>query len=216
MRRSDMEYGPVVAWLYGWVIDPLLYPLRTQVVRLCRELGAGEILDIASGTGVQCRLLGRAGIRATGLELSEAMLAVAARHGGHNVRYVQGTACELPFSDGSFDATLLSLALHEHDEPQRALILAEALRVARRGGHVLVADYAIPRASAFHPVWQVIRLVEHLGGGEHRAGFGDFVLRGGVEGFLERHGLEASLSVRSHWGAVGIAAAPVAADRTSR
>ncbi len=211
-----MEYGPVDAQLYGWVLDPLLYPLRPQVVRLCRELGAGEILDIASGTGAQCRLLGRAGMRATGIDLSEAMLAVAARHGGRNVRYFQGTAYELPFSDGAFDAALLSLALHEHDEPQRVLMLSEALRVVGSGGHVLIADYAIPRASAVHPVWQVIRLVEHLAGAEHRAGFRDFVLRGGVEGFLGRHGLRASLSARSHWGAVGLSAAPVAAGRRSR
>jgi len=35
----------------------------------------GKILDIASATGAQCRMLGRAGIEATGLDLSEPMIA---------------------------------------------------------------------------------------------------------------------------------------------
>ena len=125
-------YDASAARIYRTLFDPLIRPLRPKIVRLCRELGAREVLDIASATGAQCRALARADLCATGVDLSEAMIVVARQSSGRNVRYIVASAYALPFADASFDVCLLSLALHEHREEERRTMLEEALRVLRR------------------------------------------------------------------------------------
>ena len=199
------RYGSLAVRVYRALIDPLLGPLRPKIVRICRDLDAREVLDIASATGAQCRRLGRAGIRATGVDLSADMIAIARQIGGQDVRHVHGSAYELPFADDAFDASLLLLALHEHTEDERALMIREALRVLRPSAALIVADYTEPHRARLHVPWQVIRLIEGTAGEEHSAGFDDFVARGGLDGLVERHGLRVLTRASSHFGTIGIA-----------
>ena len=199
------RYGSLAVRLYRGLIDPLLWPLRPKIARICRELGARDVLDIATATGAQCRALGRTGIHATGLDLSEAMITAAKHRGGANTEYVRGSALELPFPDGSFDASLLLLALHEHPEDERSIMISEAIRVLRSDGTLVLADYTKPTHPALHVPWQVIRLIESTAGAEHSAGFGDFVARGCLRGLIERHGLALVSESSSHSGTIGIA-----------
>ncbi len=198
------SYGSLAVGVYRALIDPLLLPLRPRIVRVCHELGVRDVLDIASATGAQCRALGRRGIQATGLDLSESMISVAVRRGGRKTEYVIGSAYELPFPDGSFDASLLILALHEHTEDERSIMLREARRVVRSGGFVVIADYTEPARLGFHVPWQAIRFIESIAGAEHSAGFSDFVARGSLAGLIERHGLRVLDRRSSHLGTVGI------------
>ncbi len=200
-----IPYDPLAVRVYGVLIDPLVGTLRPKVMYLCHKLGVDRVLDIASATGAQCRLLAKAGMQATGVDLSEAMIAAARRRSGRNVRYIHGSAYDLPFDDGSFDASLLLLALHEHAEKERTLMLAEALRVVRPDGYLIIADYNRPRLASIHGAWHVIRLIEALAGVDHRAGFNDFVSRGGLAGFLARHALAPVREHASHFGAIGVA-----------
>jgi ubiquinone/menaquinone biosynthesis C-methylase UbiE len=199
------RYGSLAVRIYRALVDPLLRSLRPKIVRICRELGARNVLDIATATGAQCRALGRAGIHATGLDLAEAMIAAAQRRGGANTQYVRGSAYELPFPDGSFDASLLLLALHEHPEDERLLMIREAIRVLRPGGALILADYAKPTHLRLHIPWQLIRLIESVAGPEHSAGFRDFVTHGCLNGLIERRGLAPAREGSSHFGTIGIA-----------
>jgi len=203
--HSRDRYGARAARSYRSLIDPLLVRLRLRIVRVCRELGAKDILDIACATGAQCRALGRAGLHATGLDLSEAMIAAARKSKGRNVRYVQGSAYELPFDALGFDAAVLSLALHEHTESEREVMVAEALRVLRPDGLLILADYTRPRHPPVHIAWQLIRLVEWIAGPEHNAGFRDYVGRGDLAGLIDRMDLDLAEMRLSHFGAIGIA-----------
>ena len=199
-----IPYDAFAARVYRVLLDPLIRPLRSKIVRLCREIGAREVLDIASATGVQCRMLVKAGMAVTGVDLSEAMIAAARRNGKRNVRYIQGSAYALPFADGSFDACLLSLALHEHKEEERKIMLDEALRVLRPDGHLVIADYMRPPHTVFHIPWRVIRFIEGVAGPEHRVGFRDFMRRNGIEGFLRRYGLTPLHRTSSHFNTLGV------------
>lgn len=119
-------------------------PLLAAALRL----GEGdELLDVGCGTGGFSRSLAAGGARVTGLDRAGAFLAVAREFGG--VAWVEGEADALPFADGSFDRVLLSLVLHQLGEPERGV--AEAFRVLRPGGRVVVRTFAPEDAAARVP-----------------------------------------------------------------
>jgi len=63
------------------------------------------------------------------------------------VRLHRQDSGRLNFSAASFDAVVLFFLLHEQPEAARRATLAEALRVVRPGGKVVIVDYHGPRRS---------------------------------------------------------------------
>lgn len=97
-----------------------------------------DVLLVGVGTGLDLPHL-PAQHRYTGLDLTPAMLRHARRRpSSARVGYVQGDAQRLPFRDHSFDAAVLHLILAVVPQPGRCL--AEAARVVRPGGALLVFD----------------------------------------------------------------------------
>lgn len=199
------RYGSLSSKIYRWLIDPLLARLRPKIARLCIKYGVNNLLDIGTATGAQCRALDAAGIRAVGLDLSEAMVAAAKRCSSEDIEYVVGSAYELPFVDASFNAALLSLALHEHSEEERTRMLTETMRVLEPNGYLMIAEYSEPARTRLHIPWFVIRVIENLAGPEHRAGFHQFMATGGLTGLLQRHDLHAIEIVHSHFHTLTVA-----------
>lgn len=103
-----------------------------------------DLLDIGTGTGRVLELFGQRGVNGVGVDLSREMLAVArANLAQANLRncYVrQGDMYRLPFPDHSFDAVTIHQVLHFADEPAAAI--AEAARVLRPSGRLVIADFA--------------------------------------------------------------------------
>ena len=66
------------------------------------------------------------------------------------VTLLQRDASALPHADGSVDQALLFFLLHELPEHVRRATLAEALRVVRPGGRIVIVDY--PRPARLHPL----------------------------------------------------------------
>ncbi|MCK5245578.1 methyltransferase domain-containing protein [Candidatus Bipolaricaulota bacterium] len=209
------RYGRLSSTIYSWLIDPLLAPLRPKIARLCLKYDLDPILDIGTATGAQCRTLAAAGIHAVGLDLSEAMIAAAKARPSGNIEYVVGSAYELPFPDASFHAVLLSLALHEHSEEERTRMLAEAMRVLESDGHLILVEYSRPARTHLHIPWFVIQLIENMAGGDHRAGFRQFMAMDGLEGLLRRHNLRATEIVYSHFHTLAIAIIAASEDLES-
>ncbi|MCB2102734.1 MAG: metalloregulator ArsR/SmtB family transcription factor [Rhodobacterales bacterium] len=107
--------------------------------------GAFEsLLDIGTGTGRLLELFGPRAAWAEGLDLSRDMLAVARdtleRAGLRHCSVRQGDMFQLPFAGDSFDAVTVHQVLHYVDQPDRAV--AEAARVLKPGGRLVVADLA--------------------------------------------------------------------------
>ena len=175
-------YGRWSARVYSLLIDPLLRALRAKITEIVVEEGITTALDIACATGAQCRSLQRAGIAATGVDLSEAMIATAMRISPPQVRYVIGSALDLPFPAGAFTAAILSLCLHEHPFSEQEKMVKEALRVISPGGVLILAEYSPPTRPT--PTWMLINLIERLAGKEHFRNFRAFVRAGGVNRLL--------------------------------
>ena len=96
--------------------------------------------DLGCGTGQLAETVATFVHRVVAIDASAEMLA-AARHrlqGISNVETRRGQLEALPVEDASLDAAMLSLVLHYVPEPQRAI--AEASRVLRPGGRMLVVD----------------------------------------------------------------------------
>jgi ubiquinone/menaquinone biosynthesis C-methylase UbiE len=62
-----------------------------------------------------------------------------------------GNSAALQFDSASYDRALLFFLLHEQPEGIRRQTLAEALRVVKPGGQIVIVDYHRPRA--FHPLY---------------------------------------------------------------
>jgi ArsR family transcriptional regulator len=103
------------------------------------------LLDIGTGTGRLLELAAPRAERALGVDMSRDMLALArarlAERGlADRATVRQADMYRLPFADASFDAVAMQMVLHYAEEPAAAL--AEAARVLRPGGTLLIADLA--------------------------------------------------------------------------
>jgi demethylmenaquinone methyltransferase/2-methoxy-6-polyprenyl-1,4-benzoquinol methylase len=109
-----------------------------------------EILDACCGTGGATRVIstkaGR-GSRITGLDLSVGQLRVASRRPDlDRVRFVVGDAACTPFHDAVFDKVFIAHAIHEMPREIRRKALAEAGRILKEGGQVIVLELDKPKS----------------------------------------------------------------------
>jgi ubiquinone/menaquinone biosynthesis C-methylase UbiE len=103
----------------------------------------GELLEIGAGSGAMAAELLAAypDVRMTVTDYDEAMVAAAERllaPAGERATLGRADATALPFVAGRFDAVLSVLMLHHVVVWEQAL--AEAVRVLRPGGLIVVAD----------------------------------------------------------------------------
>jgi arsenite methyltransferase len=117
--------------------------VQREATRAALALQPGErVVDIGSGPGFlvaeMASDVGPEG-HVAGVDPSESMLALARRRDGAGaVEHRVADALALPFGDGSFDAAVSTQVLEYVDDVPRAL--AEARRVLRPGGRLLVLD----------------------------------------------------------------------------
>jgi ubiquinone/menaquinone biosynthesis C-methylase UbiE len=102
----------------------------------------GRALDVGAGAGALAFALAPLADEVVAVDLEPALLAEARVRAPANVVLVEGDATELPFEDGSFDLAGTLRTLHHVERPE--LVVAELVRVTRRGGTVLVVDQLAP------------------------------------------------------------------------
>ena len=105
-------------------------------------LPAWDVADLGCGEGYLTVEAARWARRVVAVDRSADVLgrarALARRRRVGNIVWKRGELESLPLADDSVDVALLSQALHHASDPVRAL--AEAVRVTRPGGRVLVLD----------------------------------------------------------------------------
>lgn len=103
-----------------------------------------RIVDLGTGTGRMLTLLAPLAKEAEGLDLSHHMLTVARanlnRADVRNARVRQGDVTDTPFESSSADLVIVHQVLHYLENPET--VLAEAARILRPGGRLLLVDFA--------------------------------------------------------------------------
>ena len=95
------------------------------------------VVDIGCGTGPLVAELVRRGVTSTGVDSSPGVLE-AARKRAPGASFHLGSVAALPLADGSFDAATLIETVEHLDDATLAASLAEARRVLRPGGILLI------------------------------------------------------------------------------
>ena len=201
------EYGRI-AFLY----DPLVgRPLRPIHQAMAERLAhtAGTVLDLCCGTGLLAGQALERGLNVTGADLSPHMLAVA-RAKRPGARYILADAGALPLPDDAFDGAAISFALHEKPQFSGRAILAEARRVVRPGGPVLVADYLPPDQDQSWLTGRASRSTMRMAGRDHHARFLEYMESGGAVPLMAHAGLSARLERTFMDGWVGLYTAEAA------
>jgi ubiquinone/menaquinone biosynthesis C-methylase UbiE len=96
-----------------------------------------RVLDAGCGAGRMSRYLAGRGCLVEGVDLSSRMVALARRdHPG--LTFTVGSLTELPYPDDQFAGVMLWYSIIHTPPAGQGRIFAEAARVLRQGGHLLV------------------------------------------------------------------------------
>ncbi|CAD7023752.1 ArsR family transcriptional regulator [Pseudorhizobium endolithicum] len=118
--------------------------VEKALLRLIGRAPVDSLLDLGTGTGWILQLLSGVYRRALGIDASRDMLSVARANldkaGIVKASVRQGDIFNLPLDGQDFDLVTIHQVLHFLDEPERAI--AEAARVLRPGGRLLIVDLA--------------------------------------------------------------------------
>jgi demethylmenaquinone methyltransferase/2-methoxy-6-polyprenyl-1,4-benzoquinol methylase len=111
---------------------------RRRAVRELRLDPGARVVDLGCGTGDLCRVLGRAGLRAVGVDMAAGMLARA-----HTAApLVRADALQLPLRDASVDGAVSGFALR--NVVDIAACFGEAARVILPGGRAVFLEVSEP------------------------------------------------------------------------
>jgi ubiquinone/menaquinone biosynthesis C-methylase UbiE len=211
MNRTPALPGYLVrhyAWTYLWpaavwffdqqpIINAILFGqyrrVMDETLRLMAPARAGRTLQIAGVYGELTPTLARHIADLHLIDVAPIQLEAARRKLDGVARTAElgrMNAEALTYPDASFDTALMFLLLHEMPADARRRSLAEAVRVLKPGGSLVIAEYGEKRRHFFHrfaPMRWILEVAEPFLGGFWRESLVD-VLRecaGGVGRAIE-------------------------------
>lgn len=118
------------------VVDRALLAAFAETVTA--EHPGGEVIDVGCGPGRATAHLHRLGVPVRGIDLSPAMVALAAReHPG--IAFAVGDMAALDVADGTLAGVVAWYSVVHVPPPELPAVLGEFGRVLRPGGHLLLA-----------------------------------------------------------------------------
>jgi demethylmenaquinone methyltransferase/2-methoxy-6-polyprenyl-1,4-benzoquinol methylase len=133
---------------------------KRRVVKLAAVQPGNRALDMCCGTGDIALALARAGAETTGLDFSPQMLEVAEsrrlkishpQFSIRNLKFLQGDAQQLPFSENSFDIVTVGYGLRNLTSWERGL--DEMFRVAKPGARLIALDFGKPANGVWRKIY---------------------------------------------------------------
>jgi ubiquinone/menaquinone biosynthesis C-methylase UbiE len=154
-------------WLVNFILWGNFARLRDAALAALGEVLEGRTLQIACVYGdLTERLAQRIAPRGT-LDVVDVLPVQLANLAsklppGARVGLMHDDSTRLDIASGRYDRALLFFLLHEQPEHARRATLAEALRVVRPGGRVVIVDYHRPHRPnpVYWPMALILRLLE--------------------------------------------------------
>ncbi|SDA83507.1 MULTISPECIES: class I SAM-dependent methyltransferase [unclassified Janthinobacterium] len=126
-----------------------------------RRHGKPVVLDLGCGAGHASFAVAPVAASVIAYDLAQPMLDVVdhakAQRGLHNIRTQQGDVARLPFADASFDMVVTRFSAHHWNDVAAAL--AEAWRVLRPNGTLLVVDIVAPKTALYDSTLQAVEML---------------------------------------------------------
>jgi len=143
MAIFDEFASEYVKW-YGEKKGSFIDKIETELAFSMISIKEGmKILDVGCGTGNFSIKLAKIGCQVTGIDVSEAMLAIARANAAEQnlkIDFIKMDVTELKFIDNTFDAVISMAAFEFIDDITKAL--AEIFRVLKIDGQVLIGTIA--------------------------------------------------------------------------
>jgi len=136
---------------------------RPAVVDAVVEVDPVVVVDVGCGTGALSIPIAERlpGSRVVGVDGDSEVLGLAqAKPGADQVEWVEALADDLPIDDGAADVVVTSLLLHHLPLASKRAMLAEARRVLRTDGRLIVADWAVPQDVVASAGFFVLQLLD--------------------------------------------------------
>ena len=147
---------------------------RPLIVEEVAAIDPGVVVDIGSGTGTLTIAVAERlpEARVVGLDGDTKVLELARRKAGSElVEWVEGLADELPFADGEVDVVMTTLVFHHLPLAIKRAALAEARRVLRPGGRLVVADWGKPQDAIMSAAFYALQALDGFANtGDNRRG----------------------------------------------
>ena len=115
--------------------------------RIVEKLTTGSVLDVACGTGTLLEMATKKGLKCSGIDLSEGMLAQARRK-VPKAELRQASYYDIPYPEEAFNYVVATNAL-SGGYIDASKVLAEMLRVCRSGGWVYIAEWPKAEKESF-------------------------------------------------------------------
>ncbi len=150
-------------WLVNLILWGNFARLRDSCLDALGETVPGRTLQVACVYGdFTTRLSERVAAGAGSLDVVDVLPIQLANLGRKlaphaPVNLLNRNAAELGFADAAYDQVVLFFLLHEMPEDVRRRTLAEAMRVVRPGGRVVIVDYHRPER--WHPLRAVMKWI---------------------------------------------------------
>jgi len=187
MQNRD-EYKHTASF-YDLLFSKRLASIRGNIRTFLKHCKATNVLDLCCGTGEQLRLLSCDDMVLTGVDMSPAMLTRARATSPAAIRYLESDASKSSLPESTYDAIIISFALHEKSVSQHTAIFHEACRLIKHTGHIIIADYCTPASgySSYILGKLLIPAIERAAGSNHHSNYKTWMGLGAIDGFLQEN-----------------------------
>lgn len=136
-------------------------PDLPELVKAAGLTGRERVLDLGCGAGHTALAVAPHAAEVVAVDLTPEMLgvaeALAQQRGASNISFRLADVAALPFEDASFDAVTSRVSAHHYAEPAKAM--AEAARVLRPGGALLLVDTMAPEDPALDTFYNGVEIL---------------------------------------------------------
>ena len=174
-------------WYDGLFYNMLITPFETEIIKRMIELipAGSSVIDLGCGPGTLAMKLSQKCGAVTGVDISNRMIRFANRQKKNNraanLTFICDDASTMaPIQKEKFSFAILSMCLHGMSAEIREAVIKNCFNLAEQ---VIITDFISPWPKNIRGAGQII--LEKIEGEESFRNFNDWLLIGGIDGFIE-------------------------------